>query len=99
MSKETDFNEVGARLEKLGVSSPRPNTFDGSHSPPISTSHGQLSSDIQARIMAFQQKRQNNPSKKEAAPSKPLPPLPSAAIRPSSQGDVAAPLTIVAATS
>lgn len=91
MSKEMDFNEVGARLEKLGVSSPRPNTFDGSHSPPISTSHGQLSSDIQARIMAFQQKRQNNPSKKEAAPSKPLPPLPSAAIRPSSQGDVAAP--------
>ena len=88
MTKETDFNEVGARLEKLGVSSSRPNTFDGSQSPPISTSHGQLSSDIQARIMAFQQKRQNNPPMKEPPASKPLPPLPNTQVRPSSQGDI-----------
>ncbi|OBA24467.1 kinase-like protein [Metschnikowia bicuspidata var. bicuspidata NRRL YB-4993] len=87
MSKETDLNEVGARLEKLGVS-PRPNTFDGSHSPPIATSHGHLSSDIQARIMAFQQKRQSNPAMKETPPTKPLPPLPNAPIRPASQGDI-----------
>ncbi|GEQ66339.1 hypothetical protein JCM33374_g2 [Metschnikowia sp. JCM 33374] len=89
MSKEPEFNEVGSRLAKMGMSSPRPNTFDGSHSPPISTSHGQLSSDIQARIMAFQQKRQHNPAKIDSS-SKPLPPLPNSAIRPSSSGDIGA---------
>lgn len=41
-------------------------SFDVPASPPISTSHGQLSSDIQARIMAFQQKRANNPLKDAA---------------------------------
>lgn len=77
MPEENDVSEAAARLEKLGIASPRPIAFDGSHSPPISTSHGQLSSDIQARIMAFQQKRQNIPLK-DPPLTKPLPPLPNA---------------------
>lgn len=50
---------------------PRP-LYDGSSLPPISSSHGQLNSDIQARIMAFQQKRANNPPKESPHDTLPL---------------------------
>lgn len=76
MPQDKDVADASSRLEKLGIGSPKPLLFDGSHSPPIATSHGHLSSDIQARIMAFQQKRQNIPLKEP--PGKPLPPLPNA---------------------
>lgn len=75
MPEEKVLGDTTSRLERLGVVSPRPVAFEGSNSPPISTSHGQLSSDIQARIMAFQQKRQNIPLK-DPPMGKPLPPLP-----------------------
>lgn len=71
--------ELAARLEALGVSSPRSTVNDGALSPSISSSHGQLSSDVQARIMAFQQKRQQSShSLKDSIPTlqKTLPPLP-----------------------
>lgn len=69
MSQDNEVADTTARLERLGVA----RSYDGAHLPPIATSHGHLSSDIQARIMAFQQKRQNTPQ----APSKPLPAIPS----------------------
>lgn len=71
--------ELSARLEALGVSTPRSTVNDGALSPSISSSHGQLSSDVQARIMAFQQKRQQSShSLKDSIPllQKSLPPLP-----------------------
>ncbi|QFZ28491.1 putative MAP kinase kinase [Clavispora lusitaniae] len=82
MGEERDVSDTTSRFDRLGISSPRSGSLEGTHSPPISTAHGQLSSDIQARIMAFQQKRQNIPLKEP--PSKPLPPLPNAPIRSSS---------------
>lgn len=88
MPEGKDILDASGRLEKLGIGSPRPTTYDGSSSPPISTSHGQLSSDIQARIVAFQQKRKNNPLVLDSPSMKPLPPLPNAAVRPFSTNDV-----------
>lgn len=82
MGQERDISDTTSQFDRLGVGSPRPGSLDGTHSPPISTTHGHLSSDIQARIMAFQQKRQNIPLKEP--PSKPLPPLPNATVRPAS---------------
>ncbi|SGZ56269.1 CIC11C00000000609 [Sungouiella intermedia] len=74
MPEDKDVADSASRFERMNVGSPRPIAFDGSHLPPISTSQGHLSSDIQARIMAFQQKRQNIPLKDP--PTKSLPPLP-----------------------
>lgn len=78
MTEPDRLSELAGRLERLGISSPRSQSNDGSLSPSISTSHGQLSSDIQARIMAFQQKRQQSHPPKEASTLqlKALPPLP-----------------------
>lgn len=82
MGQERDISETTSRFDRLGMGSPRPGSLDGNHSPPISTTHGHLSSDIQARIMAFQQKRQNISLKEP--PVKPLPPLPNSQVRPAS---------------
>ncbi|WPK26429.1 hypothetical protein PUMCH_003783 [Australozyma saopauloensis] len=81
MSETENMSELAARLDRLAVVSPRPSSNDGSLSPSISTSHGQLSSDIQARIMAFQQKRQQIHTTKDSSSQQlkalpPLPPLP-----------------------
>lgn len=83
MPQQKDDHDAAQRMDRLNLGFPRPLSFDAPHSPPISTSHGQLSSDIQARIMAFQQKRQHNPPLKDP-PSKALPPLPNSAVRPAS---------------
>lgn len=79
MSEMEDIADLVARLDQLNVLSPGPTSDDEAVSPSISTSHGQLSSDIQARIMAFQQKRQYGVPPKEGAspaPQKSLPSLP-----------------------
>lgn len=58
-------------------------------SPSISSSNHihQLNSDVQARILAFQQKRSKNLSKPDEEISKPLPPLPTQQIRSLSSND------------
>lgn len=78
MGEDKDLDDASFRLERLGIGLPKVTSFDGSHSPPIATSHGHLSTDIQARIMAFQQKRQHVvPSKpKDVLAGKALPSLP-----------------------
>lgn len=76
MTEPDHLSDLAGRLERLGISSPRAQSNDGSLSPPIGSSHGQLSSDIQARIMAFQQKRQQSHPSKETSQLKALPPLP-----------------------
>ncbi|KAF3990582.1 hypothetical protein FT663_01657 [Candidozyma haemuli var. vulneris] len=54
--KDKDVDDSASRLSKLSVSTPKP-PYDGQCSPPVTTSHGPLSSDVHARILAFQQKR------------------------------------------
>lgn len=55
MADNSDLEDVAARLLKLSVQTPKP--YDGQSSPPVATAHGPLSSDVHARILAFQQKR------------------------------------------
>lgn len=84
MAENESMEELNSLLQKANLSSPGPQPNDGTISPSLSASHGQLSSDIQARIMAFQQKRQQSQPAKESAslllkklPTlPPLPPLP-----------------------
>lgn len=65
-----ETNRIGVRLEKLNISpnvvagspgshfsSLNSSNFRPSLSPPVSASHSQINSDIQARLLAFQQKR------------------------------------------
>lgn len=55
-SNSNNRDAVTSAIDQLSINSPKE-----SNSPPISSSHGQLSSDIQARIKAFQQNRINKP--------------------------------------
>lgn len=87
MPGDKDLIGMSAKMERLGISSSPGASYDGSHSPPISTSHGHISSDIQARIMAFQQKRQTAVVPKDSV-NKPLPSLPKSRSRPVSQSDI-----------
>ena len=66
MSEAGDMADLSARLDRLSMSSPRSTSNEGPHSPCVSSSHDQLSSDIQARIVAFQQKRQQSQPMKES---------------------------------
>ncbi|PSK41401.1 hypothetical protein C7M61_001083 [Candidozyma pseudohaemuli] len=88
MADNSDPEDSAARLLKLSVLTPKP--YDGQCSPPVATAHGPLSSDVHARILAFQQKRASQalkespkegrlPSASQSQmhlPAKPLPPLP-----------------------
>lgn len=86
--KESTDNLSGD-FDKLNIRTPRSGS-DSTQTPPQRVSHTQISSDIQARLLAFQQKRSKpvngspinvNPQSKSTGhlsepPSKPLPPLP-----------------------
>lgn len=87
MADNSDLEDVTARLLKLSVQTPKP--YDGQSSPPVATAHGPLSSDVHARILAFQQKRASQSIKESPQegrlpsasvlmnlPSEALPPLP-----------------------
>lgn len=81
-------HDVTAALDKASVT-PRPTPAEGAHLPGISSAHGHINSDIHARLMAFQQKRQMYPAvAKDAGGSKPLPPLPANSPRPASTNDI-----------
>lgn len=69
MSQDKDILEASARFSQLSTNSLQKPSYDGQSSPPVPTAHGPLSSDIQARILAFQQKRANCPPKDSGAMS------------------------------